>query len=315
MPKIDRYEIVSRIARGGMAEVFLAWFEEKGRRVPVALKRILPEAAEDKDVIVMLLDEARISARLQHPGIARMYDLGKVAATYFLVIEFVDGRELRALLDETQTRGEKVPPLVLAYAVQQAALALDYAHRLLDDKGRPMGIVHRDISPANLMVRYDGFTKVIDFGIARAQNRMTRTSTGMIKGKFRYMAPEQAMGNAVDYRADLYSLGVVLYEGLAGHMILPKTLEPRVVIEVIEGKVPTLSKAGVKVAPELERIVTRAMALEPGQRPASGAELARDLAAFVAANGGEKKAIAETQALLARLFPEGPGSLARLLAR
>lgn len=315
MPKIEKYEVVQRLARGGMAEVFLAWFEEKGRRVPVALKRILPEVAKDKDVKVMLLDEARISARLVHPGIAQTLDLGKVGETYFLVVEYVDGRELRAVFDAMAARQEMIPPIVLAYVLEQAALALDFAHRLADEKGKPMAIVHRDISPANIMVAFDGSAKVIDFGIARAADRMTRTAMGVVKGKYRYISPEQALAKTVDHRSDLYSLGVVLYEGLAGHPILPGLPEARVPMEVIDGKVPSLAQAGASAPPALEALVTRAMSMDVSERPASGAAMAHELASFVASNGGEALARRMTVELLKLLFPEGPMQLKKAIGQ
>jgi eukaryotic-like serine/threonine-protein kinase len=206
------YQLVERLAMGGMAEVYLA--KPDGAQRFVALKRILPNIAADDEFIAMFIDEAKIAGQLNHPNVAQIFDLGKINNSYFIAMEYVSGHDVRALWDRTRDAdgGKTALPIGLAcYIVKKICDGLDYAHRRRDSKGRPLGIIHRDVSPQNILVSYDGDLKIIDFGIAKAANRIVKTQTGILKGKFAYMAPEQARGEPTDHRADIFAIGVILY--------------------------------------------------------------------------------------------------------
>ena len=210
---IGRYRVERRLATGGMAEVFIAWqlgpggFERK-----VALKRLLPELAEDPRHAASLLDEARIAARLSHRNVAQVYEVGLEAGQHFIAMEFVDGPPLRALIAAAKKRDEPVPLGVWLHLAQSLLSALEHAHTVKDAQGKPMGVVHRDVTPANVLVAKTGEAKLVDFGLVLANTRLFRTQTGIARGTLPYMSPEQAAGHVVDARADLYSATATLYE-------------------------------------------------------------------------------------------------------
>lgn len=220
--RLDRYHLERRLGTGGMAEVFLAWQVGPGgfeRRV--ALKRPLPHVVEDANAVAAFLDEARLAAQLRHPNIAQVYDVGEGDRAYFMVMEYVDGPSLRQLLRTLQAKGERVP-VPIAVGIGLAILdALRYAHQHEDERGRPLRLVHRDINPRNVLLNRRGEVKIVDFGIARAQFQLHVTRTGTIKGTLPYMSPEQAAGEAVDHRSDLYSTGVVIWELVTGRRAYP----------------------------------------------------------------------------------------------
>ena len=199
------FELHERISVGGMAEVFRAVKQDSGQIV--ALKRILPNVAEDDEFIALFRDETKIASALSHPNIAGIVSAGEIAGTHYIAMEFVDGRPLRTLIDRSKSRGGHVPVEVSVLIAQAVARGLAYAHDRSDASGRPLGIVHRDVSPQNILISYPGEVKLIDFGIAKAAGKITRTQAGMIKGKIGYMSPEQVHGSGVDRRADVFALG------------------------------------------------------------------------------------------------------------
>ncbi|MDP2341977.1 MAG: serine/threonine-protein kinase [Deltaproteobacteria bacterium] len=213
-----RYQLVEKIAQGGMAEILLAR-PLSGTKNSCALKRILPQFSRDVQFVSMFIDEARITIGLNHPNIVQLYDFGQVDNIYFMAIEYVDGTDLAALLRNHVSRGEALPPIVAAFIVREVLAGLSHAHELKDARGRSLGVVHRDVSPQNVLVSTSGQVKITDFGIAAARHKLTLTSPGMVLGKAAYMAPEQAQGLPVDAATDLWAAGVILWESLAGQRL------------------------------------------------------------------------------------------------
>lgn len=315
MQRIGPYEIVERLAIGGMAEVFLGLQRgADGSVTPYAIKKLLPQVGEDQEVVKMLIDEARLSARMSHRGIARTVRAGRDDGEIYLAMEFVDGRDLGALLATLRDARRLLDPALAALIVLRASEALDYAHRLVSASGQPLNVVHRDVSPANIMLGYDGEVRIIDFGVARAEERIAKTHTGVVKGKYRYMAPEQALEQPVDHRADVYSLGVVLYEALAGEILLPKLGDVDVVLAVLNVKVPPLRAINPDVSPDLARIVARAMEKDVTARYLSCADLSTDLRTWMANNVGASIGPAQLSAVMLREFSDTAQRLTRLLA-
>ncbi|HEY8089303.1 MAG TPA: serine/threonine-protein kinase, partial [Polyangiaceae bacterium] len=252
-----RYELLQRISMGGMAEVFLARHTPSGTLV--ALKRILPEVAEDEEFIKMFEDEARIASRLEHPYIARCLDFGNVDGEWYIAFEYVAGKDLRALFDRRTRQGGEAPPLWFTCQVfGQVAEGLAYAHARKDDGGTPVSIVHRDVSPQNIIVSFDGDVKLIDFGIAKAAGKLSRTQVGSIKGKFGYMSPEQVRGLEVDLRADIFCLGICLWELVTMQRLFSAENELLVIEKVRSLRVEPPSRYNPRCPPELDRIVLKA---------------------------------------------------------
>src|SRR5262245_26827807 len=203
-----------------MAEVFRAKATGvEGFEKLVAIKRILPNIAEDDEFITMFIDEAKIAVQLTHANIAQIYDLGKIDDSYFIALEFVWGKDLRTIFERARKRGEILPIALSCYVISRICEGLDYAHRKRDAQGDDLQIVHRDVSPQNLLVSYEGEVKIIDFGIAKAANKASKTQAGILKGKFGYMSPEQVRGLPLDRRSDIFSVGIVLYELLTGERL------------------------------------------------------------------------------------------------
>ena len=241
-----RYQLLQRISMGGMAEVSRAIDTPSGMQV--ALKRILPEVAEDEEFIKMFEDEARIASQLEHPYIARCLDFGNVDGEWYIAFEYVGGEDMRALFDRCSKAGERIPLWFLVYVLGRVAEGLAYAHARKDASGRPVSIVHRDVSPQNIIVSFDGDVKLIDFGIAKAAGKLSRTQVGSIKGKFGYMSPEQVRGVEVDHRADIFSLGICLWEMLTMQRLFQAENELQVIEKVRKLQV-SLPAASTRSAP------------------------------------------------------------------
>lgn len=281
----DKYELVKRLAVGGMGEIFLARQVGVVDRL-VILKSLLPELAADEHAIQCFLDEARVAATLNHPNIVNIFEVGLWKGSYFIAMEYIEGDSVSSLLRAAVAQKQRVPLPVALQIAHDAALALDHAHHAVDVNGVALQLVHRDVSPQNLMVRIDGVTKVVDFGIARAANRMAHTRTGLVKGKVGYMAPEQLLGQTVDARCDQYSLGVVLWELLTSRR-LHKVDEDDIsaLNRIVQQDAPPPSARAPDISPELDAIVLRALQREPGQRFARCSELAAALRPLLAASG------------------------------
>jgi serine/threonine-protein kinase len=284
---LGRYELRFRLASGGMASVYLA--KSKGHasfEKWVAVKVIAPQLATDKSFVRMFLDEARLVARLNHPNICAVLDFGEADATYYLAMEYLHGESLSTLIKSALKIGAPLPVPVACRIVADAARGLHAAHELKLSDGRLANVVHRDVSPQNIFVLYDGVTKVVDFGIARSVDRTAeRTSTGMIKGKLAYMAPEQLRGIEPDRRVDVFALGVVLWECITGKRLFQRNVEAATMCAVLQDPIPAPSSVAPGIAAELDAIIERALCRNPDERFQSAAELARELDRFVAARG------------------------------
>ncbi|MCP4444619.1 MAG: protein kinase [Myxococcales bacterium] len=276
------YTLIHQIAVGGMAEIHLARTEGiAGFEKYVAIKMIHPNFSEDQQFVQMLIDEAKITVQLAHVNIAQTFDLGRVGNTYYITMEFVEGCDLYKLLREGSELEIDTPIDVAAHIVKEAATGLDYAHRKRDVMGQPLKIIHRDVSPQNLLVSSMGEVKVIDFGIAKATMRAQETQAGVIKGKYYYMSPEQAWGEHLDARTDIFSAGIILYELLTGQMLYLEE-DTHVLLERIrEAKIDPPSTLRRDIPPELEDIVMRALQKHPNDRFSTGAEMAQALERFL----------------------------------
>lgn len=300
--KLGAYTLLSRLNEGGTAEVYLAAAPMSGgRKRLVAIKRILPELAKERDFARMLIDEARLACQLAHPGIARVVDLGHENGELFLAVEYVAGIDLSDIAKAVSARGELLDPALASYIAIGLLDALAYAHEAKDAAGHPMQIVHRDVSPSNVIVSWQGEVKVIDFGIARATNRLTKTQAGVLKGKFRYMSPEQASGVAIDRRADVYAAAVVLHELLAGERLFSGTSGFALIQKVIEGKTPTL-RGRPGISDELAEIVEHGLACMPENRWASAQAFADALRAHLAHAASGRDLSAELAAFMQSTF-------------
>lgn len=281
--RFGSYVLLRRIARGGMAEVFLA--QQRGlegfdRRV--AVKRILPHLVDSPDFVKMFLGEAKLAAQLTHPNIVHIYDFGKVEGDYFIAMEYVEGVHAGQLFKLAEA--DRLSPTMIARIGADAAAALHYAHELDGPNGKPFGIVHRDVSPANLMVSYDGTVKLCDFGIAKAAALTDqRTNPGQVKGKYAYMSPEQTVASQLDGRSDVFSLAIVLWELLARKTIVPRGDAITAMRAIRDGKLPALAQAAPDVPAHLADAVMWALATRREERP-TAADLATALEGFIKAS-------------------------------
>ena len=283
--RFGKYFLVRKLAEGGMAEIFLAkQVGAEGFERNVVIKRMLPHLSALPDFVGMFLDEARLAARLGHPNVVQIHDLGLVDGCYFIGMEYLAGEDFSTVVRRAAARGEYVPLAVVLKVIIDAAHGLHFAHEFTDEAGKRLNIVHRDISPSNLLVTYQGVAKVLDFGIAKAESRVTQTTAGVVKGKYLYMSPEQARGEPVDARADVFALGVCLYEALTNTRPFAKDNDLAVLNAVLRCEFARPARLRPDLPPELERIVLRAMSADREARYPTAGALANDLEQFQAAN-------------------------------
>ena len=276
------YRLVQQIAVGGMAEIHLAKTHGiAGFEKYVALKMIHPNYSSDQQFIQMLIDEAKITVQLQHVNIAQTFDLGRVGETYYITMEYVDGADLYKLLRKSAELDREIPIAVGCYIAKEVTSGLDYAHRKRDHAGRPLAIVHRDVSPQNVLISYAGEVKLVDFGIAKATSRAKQTAVGVIKGKYYYMSPEQAWGESLDHRTDIFSSGILLYETLTGQMLYLEEDLHKLLEMVRRADIPPPSTLRKDIPAGLDRIVMRALAKRPDDRYQSAGDMANDLERFL----------------------------------
>lgn len=262
-----RYLLLERISVGGMAEVFKAKaFGIGGFEKIVAIKRILPTIAEDKQFIEMFIDEAKIVGQLNHANICQVFELGKIGDSHFIAMEFIWGKDLLQIQNRFRKLRQIMPIPMAAYIMSKVLEGLDYAHKKTDDQGRPLNIIHRDVSPQNILISYEGAIKLIDFGIAKAAYRQTRTQAGILKGKFGYMSPEQVRGLPIDHRSDIFAAGTVLYELITGEKLFYGESDFSTLEKVRKAEVIPPSRLNSKIPKELEEIVMKALAREPEDR-------------------------------------------------
>lgn len=291
MPALEEfgnYYLLEKIAVGGMAELFKA--RQRGvanfEKI-VAIKRILPHLSDNDEFVRMFIDEAKLAAQLTHPNIAQIYDLGKASGFYYIAMEYVDGKDLRSLLRKVREYRQPIPEPVAAFVAMKVAGALDHAHRKKGINGKDLKLVHRDISPQNILISNEGAVKLVDFGIAKAATKSTQTMAGALKGKLLYMSPEQALGQHLDSRSDIYSLGLVLFELLTGERCFQADSELGVLEKVRLGKVQDVQAVNPKVSREMADILQRALQKDVDQRYPSARFLERDLKALLSRQGSE----------------------------
>ncbi|RYE87097.1 MAG: serine/threonine protein kinase, partial [Myxococcales bacterium] len=284
---LGKYRLLANLGRGGMADVVLAaGLGPAGFSKLQVIKRLREEMLEEPEFVAMFLDEARLAARLNHPNVVQTFEVSESEGEPFMVMEYLDGVPLNRLLARCRQRSETVPLRQGLRIVCDALSGLHYAHELRDYDGTPLGIVHRDASPHNIFVTYDGQVKVLDFGIAKASTHENETRAGVVKGKTHYMAPEQVRGAAVDRRTDVFISGIVLWEVLTGNKMWGKLTEADVIRGLVQGKLPSLREAAPGLDPELVAICERSLALEPDARFASALELRSALAEYQGRSGG-----------------------------
>ncbi|HET7746956.1 MAG TPA: protein kinase, partial [Vicinamibacteria bacterium] len=272
------YRLLERIAVGGMAEVYRAKRTGvEGFEKVVAVKRILGHLSDNKEFVDMFIDEAKVVAGLTHPNIVQMFDLGKIDRSYYIAMEYVHGRDLRTILRRARERGMKMPLDLAAFVASQVAAALEYAHRKKDERGRPMMIVHRDVSAQNILISFEGDVKLADFGIAKAATKATITDRGALRGKLLYMSPEQAWGKPMDRRSDIFSLGICLYEMLTDQKPFLGSSEMSILETVRECRVSPPTTLNPRIPETLEKVVMKALEKDPEVRYQDAGEMHRDL--------------------------------------
>ncbi len=281
-----KYYLLERINVGGMAEVFKAKsFGVEGFERIVAVKRILPSIAEDQEFITMFIDEAKVAVQLTHANIAQIFDLGKVGDAYFIAMEYVHGRDVRAIFDRARKIEQPIPVPMACYNIMKVCEGLDYAHNKKDAAGRDLNLVHRDVSPQNILISYDGEVKVIDFGIAKAATRSAKTQAGILKGKFGYMSPEQVRGLPLDRRSDIFSIGICLYELLTVERLFQGESDFSTLEKVRNVEIMPPSTYNPKIPDELEQIVLKALSKEVEDRYQTAMDLHDDLQSFMYTSG------------------------------
>jgi serine/threonine protein kinase len=264
-----------------MAEVFKAKRTGvEGFEKIVALKRILPHLSDNKEFLDMFVDEAKMVAGLAHPSIVQIFDLGRIEKSYYIAMEYVHGHDLRTIMKRAREKGLRMPLDLSLRVVSQVCAALEYAHRKKDERGRPMEIVHRDVSPQNILISFEGDVKLTDFGIAKAATKASSTDRGALRGKLLYMSPEQAWGKSLDHRSDLFSLGLVLYEMvteekpfLLGH----DGSEMTILEKVRRGEIAPPRSLNPKIPENLDRVVMKALQKDPEERFQDAVEMNRAL--------------------------------------
>ncbi len=279
--RLGKYEIIVRLAAGGMAEIFLARLSGlPGFQKIVCIKRILPRLAENTDFVEMFLDEARIASTLQHPNIVQVYDVGVVQGNYFIAMEYLHGETVRALTRTATVRGKAAPLDLALNVIVNVCAGLHYAHEKLGFDGEKLQIVHRDVTPQNIILTYEGGVKLLDFGIAKASNRVGETRFGTLKGKIGYMSPEQCRSEPLDRRSDIFSLGIMLYELTLGKRLFQGGSDFEILKQIVESEVTPPHAIDPNYSPALERIVLRALAKSPDNRYQTARELQADLDEF-----------------------------------
>ena len=273
--RLGPYELLRRIATGGMAEVYVARRAgPHGFQKIVALKRILPQFARDADFVAMFVDEARVCARLGHPNIVQVFDFGEEDGELYMAMEYVDGTTGARLIRAAAARGEEIPLDACLHITLSLLHALDYAHNARDDEGKPLSLVHRDVSPGNLLIDRTGAVKLTDFGIARAAEIERRTDAGQLKGKLGYMSPEQVVGRELDARSDIFTLGIVLAEMLVLRPLFSGGKELDVLLRIRDADLSAIDRAGFRVPDDVRAVLFRALSRDPSLRWPSAAAFA-----------------------------------------
>jgi eukaryotic-like serine/threonine-protein kinase len=278
----QRYRVIERLASGGMAEVFVAESAGiEGFKKKVAIKRVLPHLSEKKRFIAMFLDEARLSAHLSHSNVVQVFDIGVGDNTYFIVMEFVNGADLKQVIKSVVDAGRSFPIEAALFICAKMCEGLAYAHECKGEDGNVLHVVHRDISPPNVLVSEHGEIKIVDFGLAKASTQLEKSEAGIIKGKFSYLAPEAAHGHEVDARADIFAVGIILWELLAGRRLFQGKSDYETVKQVQDAKVPPISQIHPEADAHLESILSRALAQDRDKRYGTARALGNDITRYL----------------------------------
>jgi serine/threonine-protein kinase len=278
----QRYRVIERLEAGGMAEVFKGESASvQGFKKVVAIKRVLPHLAQNKNFISMFLDEARLGARLTHANIVTVFDIGAADNTFFIVMEFVDGCNLKTIIEVYRQAGRRLGVKEALFMSMQALNGLSFAHELTDDEGKELNIVHRDISPPNILLSKRGEVKVTDFGLAKATTQLEKTDPGVVKGKFSYLSPEAALGQHVDARTDVFAMGIVVWEMLAGRRLFLGETDFQTVKLVQQAQIPSLSRINPEVDGELEKVIGGALTQDVNKRYQTARDFQDALAGYL----------------------------------
>jgi eukaryotic-like serine/threonine-protein kinase len=303
--QIGRYEVLGQLATGGMAEILLGCISgPSGFRRPVVVKRILPHLAKVPEFRNMFLDEARIIARIHHENVVQVHELGSEGDALFLVMEYLDGESVGGLLRRLALRNERLPYWLAAHVIAEACAGLHSAHELTNESGVLLGLVHRDVSPQNVFVTYEGSVKLLDFGIAKVADKSSRTATGHVKGKFQYMSPEQCRGEPLDRRSDVFALGAVLYELTTNTKAFKRATEHLTFLAICEEPIVLPSRVVENYPRSLEPVVMRALSKDPKKRYPTALEMRQALVAAlreIEPTGDARQSLAE---LMRREFAE-----------
>ncbi len=313
-PITSKYQTVRLLARGGMGEVYLARQDgPAGFQKTIVLKKILKELATDETFVEMFLNEARLAAVLSHPNIVQIFDLGEEQDSFYIAMEYVHGVSLRALRSRLYQQGKPFPSPLAAFICAQALHGLHYAHTLADEQGKPLEVVHRDVSPDNVLIASNGSIKLVDFGIAKAAVLNPTTRAGTLKGKFAYMAPEHIRGETIDGRADVYSMGVVLFELLTNARPFNASSEPALLQAILTLPPPLPRTLNPNTPDLLQEITLRALQKDPKERFTSAEEMATALEDYLS-TAGMRPTPAQIGAVLREHFPPdgGTGGVGRI---
>jgi TonB family protein len=276
--RFGQYVLIDKIATGGMAEVWKARMRGvEGFQKIVAIKKILPHLSDNQDFVEMFVDEAKLAAQLNHNNIIHIYDLGKIQSSYYIAMEYIDGFDLKTILRRAEERGQPMSVELALFIASKVASALDYAHRKKDFDSRELGLVHRDVSPQNVLISQEGDIKLCDFGIAKAASKASHTQAGALKGKLQYMAPEQAWGRTIDRRSDVFSLGTVLFEMLTAKKLFAGDSELSILDQVREARIVAPSTHNDEITPEIDAIVMKALQKDPADRYQTAGDIAREI--------------------------------------
>ena len=278
MPEAPKYRVVRKLEAGGMAEVFQAEMETiEGFKKGVAIKRVLPHLSQNRQFIEMFLDEARLSLKFNHANVAQTFSIGISDNTYFIVMEFIEGVNIRKMMEFHERIGQPVAPEQALFITNEVCKGLSYAHNLKGTDGKPLGVVHRDVSPPNVLLSVQGEVKIVDFGLAKATSQLESTDPGLIKGKFAYLSPEAAHGIEVDKRADIFAAATILWELLAGKRLFKGDSDYDTVMNVRSMPIPPVSSLNRRIPKEVDVILARALERDLGKRYQDAAEFGSDI--------------------------------------
>lgn len=283
--RFGKYSLLNRIAVGGMAEVFLARQEGlEGFEKTICIKRIRPHLSSQPNFVQMFLNEAKLAAQLNHPNIVQIYDLGRVNDSYFIAMEYISGRDMSRIIPKAEKAGISFPMIYALRIASNVCEGLYFAHTKGDAYGNPLNIVHRDITPENILVSFSGTVKIVDFGIAKANTQLEQTRAGEIKGKLSYMSPEQCMGHQLDARSDIFSFGSVIYEWITGYKLFTGENEMAILKSIIDGKIYPPSYFKEDVPEAVERILMKALEKDKNKRYQSAWEMQFDIDTYLASS-------------------------------